>query len=93
MPVVSNAIQNGAQDLSVLRAAAEDAVDGTPEEMRYFLEHGQYEMTAQPAGGARDNRRNPPGPARGEVWAWRRWWQRLSLMRFAVRAAGRSVCT
>ncbi|MET8276142.1 ALF repeat-containing protein [Streptomyces sp. NPDC005134] len=31
---------------SALRAAAEDAVDGTPEEMRYFLEHGQYGMTA-----------------------------------------------
>ncbi|MFF1931887.1 ALF repeat-containing protein [Streptomyces sp. NPDC058228] len=45
MPVVSNAIQEGAQDLSVLSAAAEDAVDGTPEEMRNFLEHGQYEMT------------------------------------------------
>ncbi|MFF3057336.1 ALF repeat-containing protein [Streptomyces sp. NPDC057909] len=46
MPVVSSAIQEGAQDLSVLRAAAEDAVDGTHEEMRYFLEHGQYEISA-----------------------------------------------
>ncbi|KJK40926.1 hypothetical protein UK15_03795 [Streptomyces variegatus] len=27
-----------------LRAAAEDAVDGTPEELRYFLEVGQYEV-------------------------------------------------
>ncbi len=26
-----------------LRAAAEDAIDGTPEELRYFLEVGQYE--------------------------------------------------
>ncbi|MFJ4921619.1 ALF repeat-containing protein [Streptomyces sp. NPDC088725] len=27
-----------------LRAAAEDVIDGTPEELRYFLEHGQYEV-------------------------------------------------
>lgn len=27
-----------------LRAAAEDAIDGTPEELRYFLEVGQYEV-------------------------------------------------
>lgn len=26
-----------------LRAAAEEAIEGPPEEMRYFLEHGQYE--------------------------------------------------
>ncbi|WP_328629939.1 hypothetical protein OHA88_42090 [Streptomyces sp. NBC_00353] len=30
----------------MLRAAAEDAVDGTHEDMRYFLEQGQYEITA-----------------------------------------------
>ncbi|MEV5680078.1 hypothetical protein OG251_16745 [Streptomyces sp. NBC_01237] len=29
-----------------LRAAAEAAIDGTPEELRYFLEHGQYETAA-----------------------------------------------
>lgn len=28
-----------------LRAAAEDAIDGTPEELRYFLEVGQYEVS------------------------------------------------
>ncbi|MFI6015473.1 ALF repeat-containing protein [Streptomyces sp. NPDC051243] len=27
-----------------LRAAAEDAIDGTPEELRYFIEVGQYEV-------------------------------------------------
>ncbi|MDK1344719.1 ALF repeat-containing protein [Streptomyces sp. 378] len=27
-----------------LRAAAEDAIDGTPEELRYFLEVGRYEV-------------------------------------------------
>lgn len=27
-----------------LRAAAEDAIDGTPEELRYFLEIGRYEV-------------------------------------------------
>ncbi|MFF9346806.1 ALF repeat-containing protein [Streptomyces sp. NPDC014734] len=27
-----------------LRAAAEKALNGTPEEMRYFLEHGRYEV-------------------------------------------------
>ncbi|KPC83588.1 MULTISPECIES: ALF repeat-containing protein [Streptomyces] len=27
-----------------LRAAAGEAIDGTPEEMRYFLEYGQYEI-------------------------------------------------
>jgi len=30
---------------SALRAAAVEAIRGTPEEMRYFLEHGQYEVT------------------------------------------------
>lgn len=29
-----------------LRAAVSEAIDGTPEEMRYFLEHGQYEVDA-----------------------------------------------
>ncbi|MFC7912293.1 ALF repeat-containing protein [Streptomyces nigra] len=28
---------------AALRAAAEDVIDGTPEELRYFLETGQYE--------------------------------------------------
>ncbi|MBA8946551.1 hypothetical protein FHS33_005004 [Streptomyces calvus] len=27
-----------------LRAAAEEVIDGTPEELRYFLEVGQYEI-------------------------------------------------
>ncbi|MGW1406947.1 ALF repeat-containing protein, partial [Streptomyces sp. NPDC002403] len=29
-----------------MRAAVGKAIDGTPEEMRYFLEHGQYEVDA-----------------------------------------------
>ncbi|MGW2827390.1 ALF repeat-containing protein [Streptomyces sp. NPDC001443] len=29
---------------TALRAAAEDAIDGTPEELRYFLEVGRYEV-------------------------------------------------
>ncbi|WP_405752506.1 ALF repeat-containing protein [Streptomyces sp. NBC_00012] len=29
-----------------LRAAVGEAIDGTPEEMRYFLEYGQYEVDA-----------------------------------------------
>lgn len=29
---------------AALRAAAEDVIDGTPEELRYFLETGQYEV-------------------------------------------------
>ncbi|MFF6915859.1 hypothetical protein ACFY9E_25755, partial [Streptomyces sp. NPDC012466] len=29
---------------AALRAAAEDAMDGTPEELRYFLEVGRYEI-------------------------------------------------
>ncbi|WUJ83532.1 ALF repeat-containing protein [Streptomyces sp. NBC_00377] len=29
---------------AALRAAAEKAIDGTPEELRYFLEVGQYEV-------------------------------------------------
>ncbi|MFE3517419.1 ALF repeat-containing protein [Streptomyces sp. NPDC059166] len=29
-----------------MRTAIEEAIDGTPEEMRYFLEHGQYEVDA-----------------------------------------------
>ncbi|MFF5725749.1 ALF repeat-containing protein, partial [[Kitasatospora] papulosa] len=29
-----------------LRAAVQEAIDGTPEEMRYFLEYGQYEVDA-----------------------------------------------
>ncbi|WSV72663.1 ALF repeat-containing protein [Streptomyces sp. NBC_01012] len=29
-----------------LRAAVEEAIEGTPEEMRYFLEYGQYEVDA-----------------------------------------------
>jgi hypothetical protein len=29
---------------AALRAAAEEAIDGTPEELRYFLEVGQYEV-------------------------------------------------
>ncbi|WSM18200.1 ALF repeat-containing protein [Streptomyces sp. NBC_01717] len=27
-----------------LRAAAEEAIEGTPEELRYFLEVGQYKV-------------------------------------------------
>ncbi|MET8741632.1 ALF repeat-containing protein, partial [Streptomyces sp. NPDC004728] len=29
-----------------MRAAVDKAIDGTPEEMRYFLEYGQYEVDA-----------------------------------------------
>ncbi|WP_374935944.1 ALF repeat-containing protein [Streptomyces sp. SM10] len=29
-----------------LRAAVQEAIEGTPEEMRYFLEYGQYEVDA-----------------------------------------------
>lgn len=29
---------------AALRAAAEDVIDGTPEELRYFLEVGRYEV-------------------------------------------------
>ncbi|MFJ8922401.1 ALF repeat-containing protein [Streptomyces sp. NPDC102415] len=29
-----------------LRAAVQDVIDGTPEEIRYFLEYGQYEVDA-----------------------------------------------
>lgn len=29
---------------AALRAAAEDVIDGTAEELRYFLETGQYEV-------------------------------------------------
>ncbi|MFC9962214.1 ALF repeat-containing protein [Streptomyces nigra] len=29
---------------AALHAAAEDVIDGTPEELRYFLETGQYEV-------------------------------------------------
>ncbi|MFI1924677.1 hypothetical protein ACH45J_20995, partial [Streptomyces sp. NPDC020377] len=29
---------------AALRAAAEKAIDGTPEELRYFLEVGRYEV-------------------------------------------------
>ncbi|MGW9134509.1 ALF repeat-containing protein [Streptomyces sp. NPDC055681] len=49
----------------MLRAAAEDAVDGTPEEMRYFLEHGQYEMTASLLGVRATTGETRPGQ-RGE---------------------------
>ncbi|MFF9027641.1 ALF repeat-containing protein [Streptomyces iakyrus] len=31
---------------AALRAAAEDVIDGTPEELRYFLETGRYEVDA-----------------------------------------------
>ncbi|MFJ1900098.1 ALF repeat-containing protein, partial [Streptomyces sp. NPDC088115] len=31
---------------SALRAAAEAVIDGTPEELRYFLKYGQYEVDA-----------------------------------------------
>ncbi|MFC8227910.1 ALF repeat-containing protein [Streptomyces sp. NPDC057287] len=31
---------------AALRAAVQEAVDGTPEEMRYFLEYGRYEVDA-----------------------------------------------
>ncbi|BFO14671.1 hypothetical protein SHKM778_10590 [Streptomyces sp. KM77-8] len=29
---------------AALRAAASEVIDGTPEEVRYFLETGQYEV-------------------------------------------------
>jgi len=31
---------------AALRAAAEEVIDGTPEELRYFLETGRYEVDA-----------------------------------------------